>query len=34
MNDRLTDEQWKAMVYDNENEAAKRKPKWYLDPTI
>ncbi len=34
MNDRLTDEQWKKMVYDNESEAAKRKPKWYLDPTI
>ena len=34
MNDRLTDEQWKAMVYDNENEAAKRKPEWYFDSTI
>ena len=34
MNDRLTDEQWKAMVYDNENEATKRKPKWYFDSTI
>ena len=34
MNDRLTDEQWKAMVYDNESEAAKRKPEWYFDSTI
>lgn len=34
MNDRLTDEQWKKMVYDNESEAAKRKPEWYFDSTI
>lgn len=34
MNDRLTDEQWKKMVYDNETEAAKRKPEWYFDSTI
>lgn len=34
MSNRLTDEQWKEMVYDNPSEAAKRKPKWYIDSTI
>ncbi len=34
MNDRLTDEQWKAMVYENESEAEKRKPQWYFDSTL
>nr|QGT51432.1 lipoprotein [uncultured Spirochaetaceae bacterium] len=34
MNDRMTDEQWKNMVYENASEAKKRKPKWYFDSTI
>lgn len=34
MNDRLTDEQWKGMVYKNASEAKKRKPEWYFDSTI
>lgn len=34
MSDRMTDEQWKDMVYENAGEAKKRKPKWYFDSTI
>ncbi len=34
MSDRMTDEQWKDMVYENAGEAKKRKPEWYFDSTI